>query len=648
MIENLLYIILALVGLGILVFIHEFGHFIFAKKVGMRIEVFSIGFGRPIHFWYRDGIKWQICLLPFGGYVKIAGMEKEGALEPYQIKDGFFSKRPAQRIIVALAGPLFNLLFAFLVFLFIFMFGGREKHYSEFSKKIGWLDPQSQLFENQVRPGDEIYFYQNKPFNGFKDLILSSFIKSEKCQIDGFKLNYYDYSKERFSFNLNTFPKATGMGPIYTLGIYSCAGFLINDGSTNEIGYPMKESKIKKLDRLLWANGKILFSQEELSSILNDNAVFLTIKRNDQFLHARLLKVKIDDLSLSKYDQNEIDDWRHDSNIQLNLKTLSFLPYHFDERGMIKNKVQFIDTKLEEEVFKLDPRDPFSIELEKGDMIVAVDGIRTDSAVDILKLLQKKHVLIIVQRDPNIERQISWKDADKEFDKVFQSADLKTLISSIGTSNQIESVNELYLLNPIAPITLEELLTSTNTALAQNIHAQQQYLLDFQKRISKIENKEQREAKLKQLQADKNRKVLGLPILDRSVKYNPSPFVTFYSSLQDMKRTIFSLLTGHLSPKLLAGPVGIVQVMHQSWQSGFFEALFWLGVISLNLGVVNLLPIPVLDGGHILLSFVEMVTRRPIKAKTMQKLIIPFVVLIILAFIFFTYNDLIRIVKMFF
>ena len=81
---------------------------------------------------------------------------------------------------------------------------------------------------------------------------------------------------------------------------------------------------------------------------------------------------------------------------------------------------------------------------------------------------------------------------------------------------------------------------------------------------------------------------------------------------------------------------------------GILESLFWLGVISLNLGFVNLLPIPVLDGGHIVFSVVEMITKKPIKAKTMEKLIIPFIVLLILAFIFITYNDILRWVKGFF
>ena len=64
------YIILALLGLSFLVFIHEMGHYLVAKWTGMKVEVFSIGFGKAIKSWDVGGVKWQIGWLPFGGFVK--------------------------------------------------------------------------------------------------------------------------------------------------------------------------------------------------------------------------------------------------------------------------------------------------------------------------------------------------------------------------------------------------------------------------------------------------------------------------------------------------------------------------------------------------------------------------------------------------
>ena len=142
MIENIIYILLAAFGLGFLVFIHELGHYLMALRVGMTVEAFSIGFGKPIISWTHRGVKWQIGWLPFGGFVRIAGMERKGHLEPYQIPNGFYSKKPLQRIKVALMGPFVNIVFALVAFALIWVGGGREKSFSEYTHLIGWVDPQ--------------------------------------------------------------------------------------------------------------------------------------------------------------------------------------------------------------------------------------------------------------------------------------------------------------------------------------------------------------------------------------------------------------------------------------------------------------------------------------------------------------------------
>src|SRR5690606_1659179 len=117
---------------------------------------------------------------------------------------------------------------------------------------------------------------------------------------------------------------------------------------------------------------------------------------------------------------------------------------------------------------------------------------------------------------------------------------------------------------------------------------------------------------------------------------------------QEVYRTLFALITGYLSPKHIGGPVGIVQVIQNGWSVGAKEALYWLGMISLNLGLLNLLPIPVLDGGYVLFALFESVTKKRLKAKTMERLIFPFIILMIALFIYLTYNDLLRLLGRFF
>ena len=72
MFVSFLYVILAILGISFLIFIHELGHYLMARRVGMRVETFSMGFGRPIFSWEYDGVKSQSGSLFLGGYVKIA------------------------------------------------------------------------------------------------------------------------------------------------------------------------------------------------------------------------------------------------------------------------------------------------------------------------------------------------------------------------------------------------------------------------------------------------------------------------------------------------------------------------------------------------------------------------------------------------
>lgn len=117
------------VTLGILITIHEFGHYWVARRFGVKILRFSIGFGKPLFTWKRkndpDGTEWSIAMLPLGGYVKMLDERDPDCLpiKPEEANRSFGSKNVFQRFAIVFAGPLFNLLLAVLLYTVLFMGG---------------------------------------------------------------------------------------------------------------------------------------------------------------------------------------------------------------------------------------------------------------------------------------------------------------------------------------------------------------------------------------------------------------------------------------------------------------------------------------------------------------------------------------------
>ncbi|MFA6119367.1 MAG: site-2 protease family protein [Parachlamydiales bacterium] len=635
-IENTLYLILAILGLGFLIFIHELGHYLMAKRAKMRIETFSIGFGKPIFSWYRGEVKWQIGMLPFGGYVKIGGMEKEGNLEPHQIPDGFFGKKPIERIKVALAGPGVNLLFAFLVFFYVWMVGGRDKPFAEFTKKIGFVDKQSELHKMDVVAGDEITKCNGKTYEGYIDLIKTPiFDGSKEIHIEGNKIDYYNnIKKNAFDYKLPLYPDVSRGNDIKTFGVLSPAMYLIclRDPTDSPV---LKNSNIKEKDRLLWANGEILFSINQLNSIINEDSVILSVKRNNKIIAVKAYLSKLSDLKIPYDFKNEISDWRYFKKINTNLNDIKIIPYIFNEDNIIENPLSYIDESKALE--NQNNRNIFIKPLKKGDKILAVSGHIIKNRNQLLNYMYESEVIMVIQRDPALFTRLSYLDEDKNFDENLDMNSLKKMIASLGLKNKIKTLDNLILLDPIKPRILKQMAEEGSYFV--NDYS------NIKKQIESERNPEKKAELIKHFDQYFNERKIAIEVTDRVVKYNPSPVKMFLDGFKETYKTIFALVKGSLSPKHLSGPVGIVQMVKKSWSIGYLEVLYWLGFISLNLGIMNLLPIPVLDGGHIIFSSVEIVTGKPMKIKTMEKIIIPFVILLIAGIIFVTFHDILRIVR---
>jgi regulator of sigma E protease len=647
MIVSFIYVILAILGLSFLIFIHELGHYWMARRVGMRVETFAIGFGKPIYSWEKDGVKWQIGWLLFGGYVKIAGTETEDGVDPYDIPDGFFGKKAWDRIKVAFMGPFVNLLFALILFAVLWISGGREKNFAEFTHKIGWIDPNSELYVAGIRPGDEITAYDDYEFQTSKDHLYAPMISSGEVEVKGYKVNYQTGQRDAFDLKVKPYSHPSFIDRnILTAGIFNPANYVLYDklqnGDENPLpeGSPLRESGIRYGDQIVWADGELVFSSAQLSDLLNDGRVLLTIQRGDHVFLRRVSRVQAQDLRPDAEFREELIDWQHEAGLKdRKFQEIYTIPYNLTYDCNVENVLRFIDKTDQENAF---PNQLFSKEdepLQPGDKIIAAQGKPINRAFELIKEIQEKRVNIVVLRNAIPDEKLTWTEADAAYNKDVHLDNLAKIASSIGTQQPVVSNSNLVLLKPVTPKVRTDFPMSEDAKAWLETEKSEKY-----KAIEQIEDPEKRRYFLNLLEKNENLLVLGLPNpQDRKVTYNPKPTKLFENVFNEIWRTLHALFSGTLSPKYITGPVGIVQVVHSTSMVSFKETIFWIGAISLNLGILNLLPIPILDGGTIVFSFFEMITGRRIKPKTLEKIILVFAVLLISFFVFLTYNDILRV-----
>ncbi len=160
MVDKIISGLAAIFALGLMVTIHEFGHFIAARFFKVRVDVFSFGFGPRIFGFKRGTVDYRVSILPLGGYVRMAGdnpsEERTGA------PDEFLSKPRWQRTIIALAGPVMNLATAVVIFAVLFSASSQQPAYSEQPVLVTAVAPDSPAEKAGIFPGDRIVAIEGK------------------------------------------------------------------------------------------------------------------------------------------------------------------------------------------------------------------------------------------------------------------------------------------------------------------------------------------------------------------------------------------------------------------------------------------------------------------------------------------------------
>lgn len=162
------YIIGALISLAVLITVHEFGHFIVARWVGIKIEKFSLGFGPKLFSFKWDEVIFMVSLIPLGGYVKMKGENPDENDEEGNInndEDSFINKKWWQRALVAFAGPFANFILALIIFIVSYSIG---RNYEDQKPIIGQIDP---AYESIFHMGDKVLSVNNQTIEGWSEII---------------------------------------------------------------------------------------------------------------------------------------------------------------------------------------------------------------------------------------------------------------------------------------------------------------------------------------------------------------------------------------------------------------------------------------------------------------------------------------------
>ncbi|MBD3345764.1 MAG: RIP metalloprotease RseP [Chitinivibrionales bacterium] len=268
-------IVLGLIILGILVFVHELGHFLMAKWCGIRVLAFSLGFGKAFFKKKVGETEYRISMIPFGGYVHMAGEhpEDDGEGDPAE-----FNAKPIwQRAAVAFSGPFANVLFSFFLVWLVFIVGVEHPVYLD-KPDVGWVSDGSPAAETGIQSGDKIISMDGntiKSWNNIDDM----FARQE---------NDYALTLKR---NDSTLTRTLRMPPVKGSDIpeYPSGGLLpaapAKIGQVSP-GSPADKAGFKSGDRVVKINGETIHSWYHLSELISkydseNGPMEFVVQRND-------------------------------------------------------------------------------------------------------------------------------------------------------------------------------------------------------------------------------------------------------------------------------------------------------------------------------------------------------------------------------
>lgn len=547
----------------VVVGVHEFGHFLMAKYVGARVDVFSIGFGKAI--WSRTfgETNYRLCWIPLGGYVKIYGQDPEEVAQDTNPNPdrSLSNKSLGGRILVFSGGPVFNFILASLIFAFL-AFVGMYVLPATATRIV----PNSAAWNAGLRSGDRILSINDKSVEKFDEV--AEVISENPGRDLAIKVSRRD-NVLNLTVPIHKTESYTPHGePVIAgsldgLEAYGRSSMVATTTETNTWG-------LRSGDIIQKINGTPIRSWEDVEYFFETRLRELPDRLEFEVLRGKeTIKVVTPDLSWTK--KRISPEW--DSNRLM------------ETVGLYSSEL-FVKATMPGA-----PADKAGI--QPGDRLVSVNGQKVYSFESLRNLIQKAG---------EARAATTQKGQSANYENAVQ-----LLIERQGKNMRVET---------------SVVANKAKDPLGKTIIT---YTIGIQSQAVMVEPSDR--------------------ILERTL--NP-----FKAMALGLKETVVQtgttlvgikkLIVGEVSSKAIGGPIMIFKAAGDSFSYGWRLFLKLMAIISIALGVFNLLPIPVLDGGHIVFAIVEAVRGQPISPEAVQKVMKVGISLLLLLMMFATYNDIIK------
>lgn len=248
--------------LGVLIFVHELGHFLMARRIGVRVLVFSLGFGPKLLSFKRGDTEYCISAIPLGGYVKMAGETPDDARTG--ASDEFLSKTKWQRFQVLVMGPIMNLALALIVMAVVLYQGAQVPAFDQDAVVVGSVTENSVAAKAGIRPGDRIVRVDGVPVPTWERFAVE-FIPKAKRDVT------LTVERDGRAIDLRLVPPAVGKFEVADIGVFGVFPVMHPEIQALNPGQPAQQGGLQPRDVIMAVNGERNVSRDRVIELIKSH-----------------------------------------------------------------------------------------------------------------------------------------------------------------------------------------------------------------------------------------------------------------------------------------------------------------------------------------------------------------------------------------